>query len=101
MSDKIELTEEQFEEIICSDCPHRKKDENCGCGCFEYDRIRHYSLEKGYIKQNPVERAEETINHYKQWSHLEELYIKSVDFNAIVHGFFELKNRVKQLEDNK
>ena len=93
----IELTEKQLEEIICGDCPHRIKDKDCGCGCDEYDRIRHYSLEKKYIKQSPVEKAEETLNYIKsEKKPLMTYRLAEYELDNIVNGFNDLK---KQLEE--
>ena len=93
MSDKIELTEEQAREMLgCVYKKHVFKSEN---GYLKFDRFELIEtwIQHGYIKQNPVEKAEEAIRWIKL--NCPDL-IGMHRADDIIEGFEYLK---KQLEE--
>ena len=88
MSDKIELTEEQANALLSWFGNYDPR--SC-------DQIKSNWKEKGYIKQDPVERALEIIDKAKKrYKHHMDIQIEKPEFDEIENTILYLK---KQLEE--
>lgn len=87
MIDKIELTEEQAREIWKAiDCYEQ----------YDWDLWTLLIKQAGYIKQNPVEKAEEILNSFENINRDEDYTVDGNDIEDIIIGFNCLKKQLKE-----
>jgi len=96
MSEKIELTEKQARIFICGTC------EGTCVGspkeCFVFKAAFKKAKEKGFIKQNPVEKAEGALISLGKSKHVGQTPLILIQ-NGFIYYEKKIKELKKQLEE--
>ena len=98
--EKIELTKEQFEVIECGICMEQGNSDCFGHGlCSNVEARIELAKKAGFIKQSPVEKAEEIIKRYSYGVDTEGFYdLSCQEINDLFDAIVCLK---KQLGETK